>query len=281
MSNYRFDMYTQAAQVVDYSATKLLYVSTAKYGGDWISELHTHAFSEIFYVVGGAGQFKIDDLTYPVEVDDMVVVNPNVRHTEVGVSSSPLEYIVMGIDGLEFSVFDESGEDRFSVVNFRSAREEVLHYLRSMLRELEYKTPGYTTVCQNLLEILLLHLMRRTDFSLTPVQPGHGSYHGCAAVRRYIDNHYKESISLDQLARLSHFNKHYMAHSFTKQYGVSPINYLIARRIEESKRLLADTDHSLSQISGNLGFSSPSYFSQSFRKAEGMSPVEFRRQRRG
>ena len=68
-----------------------------------------------------------------------------------------------------------------------------------------------------------------------------------------------------------------MVHSFTKEYGISPIIYLISRRIEESKYLLVDTDHSLSQISHMLGFSSQSYLSQSFRRLEGMSPMEYRK----
>lgn len=72
-----------------------------------------------------------------------------------------------------------------------------------------------------------------------------------------------------------------MVHAFSREYGVSPINYLISRRIQESRYLLSDTDHSLSQISHMLGFSSPSYFSQSFRKLEGMSPMEYRKRRAG
>ena len=40
------------------------------------------------------------------------------------------------------------------------------------------------------------------------------------------------------LSELVHVNKYYMVHSFTKEYGISPINYLISRRIEESKYLL-------------------------------------------
>ena len=51
----------------------------------------------------------------------------------------------------------------------------------------------------------------------------------------------------------------------------------VARRLQEGKRLLIETDLSLSQISTILGFSSASYFSQSFRKAEGISPVEYRK----
>ena len=96
-------------------------------------------------------------------------------------------------------------------------------------------------------------------------------------VRRYIDAHFKENLSLDQLAALAHVNKYYLVHTFTREYGTSPINYLISRRIQESRRLLESTNHSLSQISHMLGFSSPSYFSQVFRKQMGVSPQEYRR----
>ena len=70
----------------------------------------------------------------------------------------------------------------------------------------------------------------------------------------------------------------YLAHTFQKEYGISPITYLNCRRIEESKYMLGNTGYSLAQISELMGFSSPSYFSQCFRKAEGLTPNEYRRQ---
>lgn len=93
----------------------------------------------------------------------------------------------------------------------------------------------------------------------------------------YIDHHYKENITLDQLAEKVSITKYYMVHAFKREYGVSPINYIINCRIKEGKRLLAETDLSLSQIAAILGFSSSSYFSQTFRNAEGTSPTEYRK----
>ena len=66
-------------------------------------------------------------------------------------------------------------------------------------------------------------------------------------------------------------------HAFRKAYGTSPINYLISRRIQESRFLLTNSNHSLSQIARILGFSSLSYFSQSFHRTEGVSPMEYRK----
>ena len=277
MSNSRYDLEQGGVAPLDRSSTRLLYVSTAKYGGDWHSLLHTHTCTEIFYVVGGMGKFQIEELTLSVSVDDMVIVNPNVEHTEVSFNASPLEYIVMGVEGLEFAA-GESGDDRYRLVNCGGGREDTLYYLRAMLAEIENKAIGYDLVCQDLLEVLVVRLMRRTGFSLAPAASGTRTSKECAAVRRYIDSHFKESLSLDVLAEVAHVNKYYLVHTFSKEYGISPINYLISRRIAESKQLLSDTDHSLSQISHMLGFSSPSYFSQSFRKLEGISPMEYRRQ---
>ena len=272
------------ASPIDRNKVKLLYVSTAKYGGDWHSTLHTHACTEIFYVVGGSGKFNIEGKLLPVTTDDMVIVNPNVEHTEVSYNKRPLEYIVLGVEGLEYSA-GEDADERWFMTNLQNAREALLHALREMLREIEYKAVGYELICQDLLEVLILRLMRHAGLQFLPTKtehrkPGRKPSKECAAVRHYIDNHFKENINLDMLSELVHFNKYYMVHSFTKEYGISPINYLISRRIEESKYLLSDTDHSLSQISHMLGFSSPSYFSQSFRRLEGMSPMEFRRSSR-
>lgn len=272
------------ASPIDRNKVKLLYVSTAKYGGDWHSTLHTHACTEIFYVVGGSGKFNIEGKLLPVTTDDMVIVNPNVEHTEVSYNKRPLEYIVLGVEGLEYSA-GEDADERWFMTNMQNAREALLHALREMLREIEYKAVGYELICQDLLEVLILRLMRHAGLQFLPTKtehrkPGRKPSKECAAVRHYIDNHFKENINLDMLSELVHVNKYYMVHSFTKEYGISPINYLISRRIEESKYLLSNTDHSLSQISHMLGFSSPSYFSQSFRRLEGMSPMEFRRSSR-
>ena len=110
--------------------------------------------------------------------------------------------------------------------------------------------------------------------------PGPRGSRECEFIRRYIDNHFKEDLNLDHLARLAHLNKYYLSHSFRREFGTSPINYLISRRVEESRFLLRKTDYSLSLIAEILGFSSLSYFSQSFHRVEGISPTEYRKQNR-
>ena len=51
----------------------------------------------------GNGSFITEGMEFPVSKNDMVIINPNVQHTEKSVRTEPLEYIVLGIEGLSFS----------------------------------------------------------------------------------------------------------------------------------------------------------------------------------
>lgn len=274
MSNSRYMLEKNDSSLIR-SHAKLLNVGSARYDGDWHSIPHTHSYAELFYIVGGDGQFRINDERYPVKADQLVIVNPGVLHTEEGYDAQPMEYIVLGIEGLELSA-GKNSDGRFSILDFHSGGD-ILTCLRHILRESQGLLEGYETVCQAYLEILIVRLMRSTSLAVAPVSMEKRASRQCAAVRRYIDTHYKEPITLDMLAEQTHVNKFYMAHAFKQEYGVSPIHYLGQRRIEESQYLLKETDMSLSQISRVLGFSSASYFSQSFCKAVGMSPMEYRK----
>ena len=253
---------------------KLLNVASAKYGGDWHSVPHTHNHLELFYIVGGKGQFLIQDQLYPVDANNLVVINPNVIHTEVSLNAQPLEYIVLGIEGIELQTRD-TANGQFSILDhFESV--EISSCLRNILRETELKNTGYEDVCQAYMEILLIRLMRNIALAIPSEPQSVSANRQCAAIRRYIDLHFKEALTLEQLAEESHMSKYYLSHTFKREYGVSPINYMISRRIEESKYLLVETDLSLSQIAQLLGFSSLSYFSQVFHRTQGISPKEYR-----
>jgi len=258
---------------------KLLNVASARYGGDWHSVPHTHNHMELFFIIGGKGQFLIEDQLHPVGVNNLVIINPNIVHTEVSLNAQPLEYIVLGIEGIQLAGNDAS-EKQFNILDHYES-VEISGCLRNILREMEQKNTGYEDVCQAFMEILIIRLMRSTALAVPAESQAVSVNRQCAAVRRYIDLHFKEALTLEQLAEEGHMNKYYLSHAFKREYGVSPINYMIARRIEESKYLLAETDLSMSQISQLLGFSSLSYFSQVFRRTQAVSPKEYRKSLKG
>ena len=273
MSRYYYSLNKDQAFTIRGTA-KLLNVASSRYGGDWHSVPHTHNHTELFYIVGGKGQFLIEDQVFPVDVNNLVIINPNVTHTEDSLNAQPLEYIVLGIDGIELATSANSNGQFCILDHFESA--EISSCLRNILREMEQKNTGYEDVCQAFMEILIIRLMRSTSLAVPPEPQVITGNRQCTSVKRYIDLHFKEALTLEQLAEDAHMSKYYLSHAFKREYGISPINYMISRRIEESKYLLTETDLSMSQIAQLLGFSSLSYFSQVFHRTQGVSPKEYR-----
>ena len=96
-------------------------------------------------------------------------------------------------------------------------------------------------------------------------------------VKSFLDEHYKEKLSLESVASHFFIDKHYLARLFKEQYGVTLVTYLQQVRITHAKRMLRFTDKSIEEIGLECGIGELNYFSRVFKKPEGVSPSEFRR----
>ena len=94
-----------------------------------------------------------------------------------------------------------------------------------------------------------------------------------AAVKEYLDEHFTEKIVLEELAEKFFINK-----IFKETYGTTINNYLISKRITRAKQLLRFTDMTVDEIGVAVGMADANYFSRMFRKVEGSSPREYRKQ---
>mgnify|MGYP001110775926 CR=1 FL=1 len=276
MSTYSFSRTAQGPSGRD--ASRLLYISQDQYSPTWNSSLHTHGCAELFFITDGHGRFRTQDSEFPVSIRDLIIINTNIPHTELSQWDSPLEYIVLGVENLETMA---AGAEGYTMLHLHHGWDELMSCLHLILREAHNAQPGYEEACRSLLRVVLIQLERLGEAALSAEAEGRRASRECDQVRRYIDNHFKEDLKLDQLAELAHLNKFYLAHAFRQEFGTSPINYLISRRIAESRFLLRETDHNLSLIAQIVGFSSPSYFSQCFSRVEGVTPMEYRKRRRG
>ncbi len=253
--------------------SKLLYITHSRYENDWPSQPHIHPFVELFYVKDGSGSFLFEDEEYPIVKDDFVIVNAGISHTEISSPSAPLEYVTIGMEGQSFAL---EGKKDCMIFNCENSRKDLGFLLTAMLSEMEEKNRDYEVVCQNLLEILVIRLGRRMNFALEEA-PRIQVNKECIKIKRYIDANYTQNITLDSLAEFSHLNKYYMAHAFTLHCGCSPIQYLCQARIKASKALLASTDYSITEVARYSGFSSQSYFAQSFLKSCGQTASAYRK----
>ena len=264
---------------------ELIYISKSKFENDWHSTLHMHPFTEIFFITSGQGTFQIGDEVVSVKESDLILINPNCSHTERSVSSSnPLEYIVFAINNLAIGISpstlnEDNSKDAlntYKVLNFNKKKSEILYNLNTLIKELEEKNLNYELACKSILTLFLIQVMRNTSSDIFITENFEKVNIECMKIKNYIDSHYSENITLDFLSNLTYVNKFHLVHLFTKEMGISPINYLINKRIDESKNLLITTNYSIRDISSIVGFSNSSYFSQMFKKIAGISPKDFR-----
>jgi AraC-like DNA-binding protein len=95
----------------------------------------------------------------------------------------------------------------------------------------------------------------------------------------YIDSNLHQSISLQSVAALFHFNPDYLSRLFKREKGLSFHQYVLLQRVRESKRLLRDYPlMPLTDIAYAVGFSSSSHFCQTFKNMNLLTPSEYRRQ---
>lgn len=257
---------------------ELLYISHSLYGDDWHSKPHTHYCTELFYVVSGKGFIHVESQQFPVRKGELVIINPYTSHTELSFAEDSLEYIVMGINGTQFCTegSEEQNYIHLADTTINTEHGDYYFFFNTILQEMEGKEAGYQEICAKLAYVFLVQLQRRISQQTFPLNRAKTNSE-CMRIRQYLDDHFTEHITLDLLADMAHINKHHLVHSFNKEIGCSPINYLLARRIVESKRLLEGCNYSVNEISQCLGFSSPNYFTQRFKKAVGLTPLEYRR----
>ena len=102
-------------------------------------------------------------------------------------------------------------------------------------------------------------------------------------VKQYMDEHFQENISREDLSRQVFLNPDYLSRLFKKETGVSISGYLMQKRIGLAKELLAGTRMPISVIAAQVGYDNFAYFTKVFKEKTGMSPNKFRKnwQRQG
>lgn len=124
---------------------------------------------------------------------------------------------------------------------------------------------------------LAAHLSRLCESAEPRCAPTGGL--GARRFRKVIDHieaEIGEKAALSDLARIARFSPHHFASAFLASAGVTPMRYVMERRIAEACALLEESDDSITAIAHGLGFSSHGHFSSSFRRFLRLTPSQFR-----
>ena len=231
-------------------------------------------YSKIIFIQKGDGQFYFGNQFLPVQENDLLLVNPDKQKFSVDVQHPPLDFIILGIENLLFTNDTSEAISPFTRLSLSS--DICLNLIHMLIHEVTNRSEYYEEACRHYLNLILIEIQRNTPINYDYPSKEKNN-RDCTFVKNYLDDHFTENITLDLLSKESKMNKYYLVHSFTKHFGCSPISYLNEKRIEESKNLLETTNHSIASIASMIGFSSQSYFSQSFKKNTFMTPNEYRR----
>lgn len=96
-------------------------------------------------------------------------------------------------------------------------------------------------------------------------------------IKDYIDQHYQEKITLDQLSQQFFINKYYLTRVFKEQFGITINTYIQQVRITHAKQLLRFTDLSIEKIANQVGIDDSNYFIRQFKQIEQITPNLYRK----
>ncbi|MDO5456214.1 MAG: AraC family transcriptional regulator [Eubacteriales bacterium] len=263
---------------------RLLYVSRQRLDASRHPRImHAHEdYTEVVLITQGSSNYLIGDRQYAVSKGDLLVYNPGVVHDEVAREGAEVETWCVAVSGLRMPGIRENAllpEKRGCVFRSGVLFEQMDKLCEMMFALLSGQFVGASTYCHGLLLSFLtmaLAVTEHQDQSLIESEEEESVLGN--RVRRYIDAHFREPLTLQTIADALNVSTYYMAHVFKDMCGYAPMTYLQKRRIGEAQTLLIHTNRPISEIAYSLGYDAQSHFNQQFSRHVGMPPGEFRKQ---
>ncbi len=151
--------------------------------------------------------------------------------------------------------------------------------LLQLLAELQSAGRGSRLYVESLGKTLVVHLARQYTVgpAASPAPPELLPAYKLNKVQAYINDNLFEKITLDDLSALAGLSTYHFARLFKATTGLAPYQYIQKLRMEQSQRLLLETDLPVIQIGLEVGIENPSHFSSFFKQYTGLTPTAYRK----
>ena len=250
---------------------------------------HAHPGYEVHYMLKGKSTWELDDCSKSLTLSGgwFFIFPPNKLHhasNEIGTPSTRIS-VCYGPPSTSAKNGDISTPDnyrrffqRFESYAFVPHRlttriKRLLIDLRDGLANYHLNSEDDNLSLRLLHELLLLETYR-------VLGRGNATLNNAVIpqILTWMSEHLSDEFSIDTLVNLSGYSRSQFYNLFLKETGMTPYDYLVRIRIDHAQKLISDnTDTPLSAVAAKCGFTSPNYFSGTFRKYVGMSPREFRK----
>ncbi len=230
--------------------------------------MHTHTCYELVYYDTGTGTTCLQEMTYPYKPGTYALIPADTPHDERRYANTDVIFVGFRLAGEEQEAELEAGL-------FEDAPDRpIAKLLHEMVREMQEQRPYYSDQLNYLIGMIVIAHQRSLDISISKASADHLLY-----TRTFIDEHYNQKITVEELAEMAGYSYHHFRHLFKRQYGISPIAYLLRKRVERACQLLLHSKLSVTAIAEACGFSSDAQFSTLFKREQGVSPRQFRQTR--
>ncbi|MBE6656620.1 MAG: AraC family transcriptional regulator [Ruminococcaceae bacterium] len=259
--------------------TKCLFAGKLERIREWEEKPHSHPFCEILFVLSGEGEVTVGGRSYPIGKDDLIIYNPNVVHKERTSASSGLELAFFGITNFKIENLPADfliGEHASPVLHTKKDEEKFAFYFRSLVEEVSADQPYSELMAKYWARLILIGILRLANVS----EAKFVTNAIFTRIHQYLTKHFAEISCMEDICTALNINKYYLSHIFKKYMGTPPMQYVTLRRIAYAKQLLQETDLPASAVGEVCGYRDRVLFFKAFRKAEGMTPGEFRRRAR-
>ena len=262
---------------------KVLDAQKNNYARNYSSRIQFHPFTYFYFINKGFGKLSIENEIISIHHKDIIVINSNIGHTiYIDGSCGECEILGFGVESLSLSKVNRKNNS-IETINFYSANVEEddidPSYFYEIYDEFNSDQIFSKAMANSKAAIFIVEFLREFENKIT-VKHDRKVNRQIDYIKNYIDSNYAEDIKLEQLSTMAYMNKFHLISEFKQSYRVTPIEYLILKRIEISKNLLISTNHSMEEISSIVGFNSQSYFNQVFKKKVGKTPSQFRKKHR-
>lgn len=252
--------------------------------------VHSHAQYEIYYFHGGRCTYVLGERAIPLQPGDLIFMNGLTPHRPQVDPSAAYIRTMFSFDPHVIQVFGNSLLACNPLKPFETLRN---HHLRL--------NPDARAECENILERinrfyssddilhhnrmlaafydLLMFICEQCRHEITNAPHAlTNSERYVQQIVTYIETHYMQDISVDDMAGDLHLNRHHLMKVFREVTGMTISDYLFKRRIDQAKTLFyRNTRISVADIGYQVGFKHPSHFSRTFKKLVGISPERYRK----
>jgi AraC-like DNA-binding protein len=255
---------------------------------------HVHHELEISCVLEGKGRYTIEDRVYDLQPGDVIILNNIESHVIRIEEGSTLKHLVIHFDpsfiwnslsnDIDYNfllVFYERGakfSNRLDRDNPATAR--IFSLILDIQKELEIKKMCYELIIKIKLQTIFAEILRNFDYidrdKVVKPLSGDDIFH-LNKVIEYINNNLDSELRLNELAELVHVSPTYFSTLFKRFNGVSPVEYIVHKRVQRAIELIRTTNMNLTEIAMACGFNNGTNFYKAFNKVTGRTPASYRR----